>query len=968
MRTLFVSPAAFPRSFRRVLTGSIAAALAGLLLAASPQAARAQTTGWNQTAGGTYDYNDPANWVGGNINGIWDPSLSLTGGQNVTFGADTSLTTGLDFSYSGGQNVTLRGTGGNFMLTLGGDILVNTVSTTRVINLGSSAVNQALNVDLGGVTRTFTVGSGRSLGFVNAVSNGSIVFSGGTLNFSGANTYSGATTVNGGNLSFNGASGSSVNSDVTANAGSGVPTVTFNSNSGSGTTRTKSVTLNGSGTSSGVALSVTGNAGANTVDSIANALAAPKGTATVGVAANASRSARLEAGSFVRGAGASVLFRGSDLGVSSVASQTAGDANIVFTSAPALTGANGTGTTLSILKGAIGEITTGGSGSTGGLVTYDAANGVRLLDFTTEYAATIADGQTQLDNVRFARASGDAAQDVNLTSALTTINSLSFRITGAGTNSGVTISGDAGTTLKLNSGTIFASQGVTTANATDTMLISVPTLDLNGQEGVISVFTNGVSNSNTVAPLRISSVIANDGGNGVTISGGGEVFFSGSEANTYTGVTTLNSGILRLDKSVANIGLTTDLVMNGGTLLKNSNAIADTASVTIHGGIFWMDNTSSSGNNGHTETVNNFTITGGSFGNHGSNAVLNINGNATISGSQLGMNQGGDITVLGTTTLNGGLLIARESSSTTTFNANTRLDDVAIVNPASDAYTAIRIDGHATNKGALLTLNGDVTFTGNATNANAAVIGSSDLGLANQGLIALDGVRAFNVGNGAAAVDLSIVPALVDGASAGGLTKGGEGTLELGGASTFTGATTVGAGTLLVSGSLSGSTTATVNSGGTIGGTGVIAGPVTVNSGGFLLGGNGTTASDDLSVSGDLNLLDGAIIKLTLGAGGAHSSLARTGGTWSFDLDQAFAFVDAGATATTYTDILTGLAFDPGTAAWTIVTPGFAGTFSYDAGTVDLTLTAVPEPSSLLTLLGGAGVLLGLRRRRVTAN
>src|SRR5207253_6828543 len=62
-----------------------------------------------------------------------------------------------------------------------------------------------------------------------------------------------------------------------------------------------------------------------------------------------------------------------------------------------------------------------------------------------------------------------------------------------------------------------------------------------------------------------------------------------------------------------------------------------------------------------------------------------------------------------------------------------------------------------------------------------------------------------------------------------------------------------------------------------------------------LLGGTGTTASGTLTLANNLTLNSGSIIELALGASGAHSTLARTGGTWIFDATQAFTFIDLGA-------------------------------------------------------------------------
>jgi fibronectin-binding autotransporter adhesin len=954
--------------------------LCALISSLPPRAEAQVTTGFTGSAAGPYNYNDSANWVGGIINGIWDSSLTLTAGQAVTFGADTPLGTGLSFGYTGGSGVTLRADGtGPHTLTLGGNITVNP-SGNATVNFGASALNQNLNVDLGGQIRTLNVASGRTLGFVNVISNGGLDIYGGTVNMSGLNTYTGDTRVFTGNLSLNGANGSIANSDVEVR-GNSTLTIDSSANGVAGTIRAQSVTLNGAGGANGAHLNVNvgGGTTTNATDSISGALTT-EAFARVTVSAGANRNARLTADSFVREQGSLVLFRGSNLGLNSIASQTAGSANIVFTTAPTLSGTGALGTTTAgILKGAYGDSTAAGNGT--GLVTYEAANGVRLLT-GAEYTVSITDGQTQLDNALLTNSSGAGVITTTLNS-ITQINSLSLGVSGGNTvpGSGLTINGSG--TLSIASGMIYASQLVTGqptgGNATNAMTLSVGTIDLNGQEGGIVVFSSGINHSNTAAPLYISSVIANDGGNGVTFGGSGQTILDGSAINTYTGPTTLNSGILRLAKTGAATATTlnTDLIMNGGTLLKNNNSIADTASVTIHAGSFVMDTTTSSGNNGSQETINNLTMTGGRVqGSGGSNSALTINGNMSLSGGLVQLNNGGDVTVLGNTTLNGGVLNARLSSSTSVANGLTALNTVSIANVASGTYTPIVLTAHATNLGALLTLNGDLTFTGNGTNTNTVRIDSSDTALANQGVIALNGERTFNIGNGAAAVDITIVPAITDSTSGDGLIKTGLGTMLLGGANTYTGATTVNAGALLIDGS---SVSAVTVNGGVFGGTGTVSNSVSVGNDGTLAPGNspGMLSTGELSLTGA-----NATIAMEIGGIGAglYDQINVTGGV-NLDgngqiaitmlsyvpqpTDIFFLILNDGVDAISGTllGIAQGGTFTSGGYTWMVSYTGDSAGGTFTGGN-DLALQVVPEPSTWVLLTGGLMVATLLRRRR----
>lgn len=953
---------------------SIAAFAASVILLLGARAS-GQTTGFSRQDAGPWDYNDPLNWSGQNINGLWSPELALTASQTVTFGADTVLSGPLSFGYAGAFNQTLRGMGGDWTLTLGGDVIVDTVASSRVVTVGSGTTNQRLNVDLGGVVREFKVTSGRTLTFSNVLSNGGVTVTGGTVNLSGVNTYTGLTTVNAGTLALNSGAASIANSDVVVNG------ATFSAAGGNSTiTRAKSLTLNGA-----ASFNLSGASSGFSVDQITNAITLnPGAAATVTVTGSGTRNAQLTAASFVRNADSTVLFRGTSLGASAIASGDPGVTNISFQTAPALSGAGPAGTsTVGIIVGAYGDSSATGSGfgATGGLVTYDASRGVRPLDLSTEYKPTISAGQTQLDNVRLAGVSGTPLS-VNLASPLTTIGSLSISATGSGTDSGVSLTGEPGAVLKVASGVIYASQTVTTPTATDTMLISVPTLDLNGQEGVIISSNTGQSgaNGNHNAPLEIQSVITNDGGNGITKAGPGSLKITGSEQSTYSGDTVMNAGILYLAKSTTNIALpeNSTLVINGGTVLQTNNQIPDTASVVVNGGSWAVSNSTSNGNRAD-ETIKDLVITGGVAKNGQTRGgVFNILGSATVAGGSLiGVGDGSNITISGLLSIsNGGVVTLGSSVGTNTVNSRMTLNGgLAIANTVSGAYVPLTLSPGtvADRNGGRLNLAGDVSFTGNPQNSNTATI-DAPAADGNSGVVALLGVRTWNVGDGAAAKDLTVVPALTDfDANGGGIVKTGGGTLDLAGASTYTGSTDVQAGTLVVSGSLNG--TSSVN---------VSAGAVLETDASASIA---TSALGNLSIAGTLSpggSGEAGRLTLSLGTGGKLNFASAS--TLKFDLGSTTSDLISFETAEDWLGGSGQVTLSLGgtinyTATYTIfenvTTAGF--TFSaitgYDAANYSasvvkngsdykLSFAPVPEPGTATALFGGIGLLLGVRRSR----
>ena len=267
-----------------------------------------------------------------------------------------------------------------------------------------------------------------------------------------------------------------------------------------------------------------------------------------------------------------------------------------------------------------------------------------------------------------------------------------------------------------------------------------------------------------------------------------------------------------------------------------------------------------------------------------------------------------------------------------------------------------------------LTLGGTNTYSGTTNIAAGTVqVGNGGLtGTLGSGAVSNSGQLVFNR-DGVLSVPNNI-------SGTGTVRQNGPGVTDLGGANTYTGATTVDLGTLRVSGSVSGSAI-TVNALGTLGGTGTV-GLVTVNGGTIAPGASPGTLS-----TGNV-LFNGGTLSLEFNgnAAGMYDQL-NVAGTVTLQSNVALA-INFGYTAgvgDTFTIVKNDLAEAVGG-------PGlftFAGnplndgdmfsdfgnftslTIDYNGGDGnDVVLAVVPEPGSLVMLMGGLAVLAGARRRR----
>lgn len=844
------------------------------------------------------------------LNGFSDSigSLTMTGG-NVTTGAGT--------------------------LTLGGNVTGNASANTATIS-GKLALGGNRIFDIAdGAAATDMLVSAVVSGAFSVTKNGN-----GELVFSGANTYTGPTTVNAGDLST---------STFTLAEGGAVTIA-------AGATYTSTGTLNLTASVNGVQTLV-GGAGTLFLRNPSSSAGAPDiyydpaGGAFPHFGVIIASNIDVGTGSrFVNGNSSSNDFVnwGGDLVFSG---NFTGSANLTFTGTP-LNQAGGPWQMAYVLQG-------NNSSFTGGITLTDGANLI-------------------LAN----------------SNALTAANSLTFT-PGAGGVSGLYLYGRSVTIGALSgtsAGTMNIRNGSRTTDNAPQIVKSNSTLTVQQNtnttfNGIISDGPNdvGVGDTGTYYTL------------GLIKTGSGSLTLGG--VNTYTGGTTINGGTLVVNSQSSLGAISGGLTINAGTL-EISTGFSTTRVITLGDATSTVQVDPS-----QTYTVTSAIAGTGALNKTGSGTltltgVNTYSGGTTINAGTVNVNSASSLGAIGgALTINAGTLEISTGFSTTRVYTLGDAASTIQVDPSQTFTDTTAIGGtgalNKTGTGTMITSGantysgGTVLAAGTLQLSGSGTLGSTsgsltvnggtlDLNGTNQSVGGLSGsggtilnnstgtAKTLTVGTGGGTGSYAGV--IADHAAGTGtlaLTKTGAGSQTLTGANTYTGATTVNAGSLFVNGSTASGSAVTVNNSGTVlGGTGTINGTVTVNSGAAILGGTGAVASGTLTVANNLTLNANSIIELALGASGAHSTLARTGGTWSFQSAQQFTFIELGTQATTYNGIITGLASDPGTeASWIINNAGWAGTFVYSGGNINLTLTAVPEPATYFSALLTLGAIAWHQRR-----
>src|SRR5271157_5752833 len=325
--------------------------------------------------------------------------------------------------------------------------------------------------------------------------------------------------------------------------------------------------------------------------------------------------------------------------------------------------------------------------------------------------------------------------------------------------------GTAGTvTLGANvtmAGLQFATTGylITTTNGST----------ITAASGTILEANTGVSGT-----IGVSIVGAGD----VTVAGPGTVILTA--ANTYTGGTTISSGILQLGNG-GTVGSVVGAIVNNGTLaLDRSDAGLVLSGVISGTGTLVQVGTGTSILTGADTYTGGTTISAGTLQLGNAGVTGSITGNVTDNGvlqfdrTDTGLNLAGNIsgtgsvvqTGTGTATLSG----TNTYSGVTTVNAGTlQAASTTALSAASDFTVTSTL-----NLGGFSNAIGSLAGTGTVTNTGAAAT------------LTAGGDNATTTFGGV----------LQNGTGAVALTKVGTGTLTLTGINTYSGATTVTAGTL----------------------------------------------------------------------------------------------------------------------------------------------------------------------------
>ncbi len=487
------------------------------------------------------------------------------------------------------------------------------------------------------------------------------------------------------------------------------------------------------------------------------------------------------------------------------------------------------------------------------------------------------------DSAVFNQSSVNGAETVNL-GAAASIAGITFANTGTTLIDSNSITSYA---LSIGTGGITINSGagaVTIGNATDPVTITLGGAEswTNNSANTLTI-VNNVTNSTNLLTLAGSGAITingviGSGNGGLTDNDTGTVTLT--NANTYTGATTVNRGILDIGGggSTGSISSSSALALGGGTLsLTRTGGVIQTFNgLTLNGG---ADSTINNTVSGDTLALGAITRTASQYGTL---TFATTTGGITTSFTNVN-NIIGPWAVIGTGA-NTEYAVANGSSAITGLAGTAAADGSGLTDTTGVANYNLAAGGGTVL--ATVSLN-TIRYTGGSGTTAPGATSFTVNGLLNAGTgLWTIGTNKITIGSNkelvvnTANADITISSVIADnGANASFLTKTGAGTLTLTGANTYSGGTVVNAGTLILSCASGASQgTMTVNAGtlklGNAGAYNSNSPQLTVNSGGtFDLG--GITATQSLGIlqlnAGGTVTNSGGAATLKIGGGNTAS-------------------------------------------------------------------------------------------------
>lgn len=741
----------------------------------SAQAANLYWDSDGATAGGSSSTTAAGTW---GVSNFWSTSSlgnAATGawvaGSTAIFSAGTDVT--------GTYGVTVSGT----QVAAGITIEQGSITfSAGAINLNSGSI-----IDVTG-TSTFS-GTVSSAGSVAKAGTGTLVLS-------GTNNFAGGISVNAGTLSVS--SDANLGGSVTLDAATLRPTASFSTSraftmgagGGSFNTGANALTLSGNITGSGAltktAAGVLVLSGTNSYDgdTFVN-----NGTLSISADNNLGNPGTIHLGMNSLNAG-TLIVTGSFSSARDIIIPSATDSTIDvttannFTTAGVISGAgslskDGTGTlTLTTANSYSGgtTINTGtlqvGAGGTAGSIVGNVSNSAALIfnrSDTSTYAGVITgSGTVTKSGAGLLQLSSSNSYNGATTLSGGTLQAGAINVLSA--NSALTMSG--GTTLDLNG---FAN--------TIGSLSGTGTINLNG-----GALTFGGDNTSTT----FSGIIT--GAGGLVKNGTGT--FQLSSGGPHTGGVTVNDGVLAIT-SAGSFGASGGITLNGGTLRTLAAQLPMTRLITlgISGGTI--------DTNGFDSEFNNIINGSGALTKIGAGTLILSNNNAyaggtTISAGTLQLGAGGAFGTMGGDVTNNAALIFSRSNSITFAGAISGSGSVTQAGSGDLLLTAVSTYGGATAINSGIVRPGINNALPAMTPLTVATSATFDLnGFSNIiGSLAGSGSVALNAGTLDAGQNNSNTTFSGTISGSGNLTKSGSGTLTLGTANSYTGATTISAGVL----------------------------------------------------------------------------------------------------------------------------------------------------------------------------